>query len=65
MSFQCRAPKFEIGQRVYHATPDSPQGIVTDASYSLLNQRWEYAVAFGIKEEMVCLEFELSPNKTF
>ncbi len=65
MSFECKAPKFTPTDKVYHATPDSPQGIVTDARYSLLNRRWEYAVAFGIKEEMVCLEFELSTSKSF
>lgn len=65
MNFQCKEPEFNIGQKVYHVTPDSPQGIVTDAIYSLLNKRWVYSVAFGVKEEMECLEFELSTNKTF
>lgn len=45
-----KKPKFNIGAIVYHITLESEQGVVLDASYSLLNDRWQYRVTFGIKD---------------
>ena len=55
--------RFEIGQNIYHITPESPKGFIIDAVYSLLNNRWRYIVAFSINNETTCEEFELSENK--
>lgn len=40
-------PKFQIGDIVYHATPDSPKGIVIDIKYSYRTKENEYQVAFS------------------
>jgi len=43
-------PKFSIGDKVYHVTLDSEEGVVLDASYSMLRKRWKYLVTFGIRD---------------
>lgn len=40
-------PKFQIGDIVYHATPDSPKGIVIDIKYGYRTREHEYRVAFA------------------
>ena len=60
-----KSPKFYIGQEVYHITPDSPRGFVLNAKYDLLDDKWEYEVAFGVQEALVYHEHELQLTKTF
>jgi len=58
---------YNIGDRVYHVTPDSPLGIVLDIDYSVVNNSVKYLVTFGhtSADEVWCTTLELSPNKAF
>lgn len=59
-------PKYKIGNKVYHITPDSDMGIILDAQYSLLDGRWWYIVTFGIKDnDHTYYEQEITPFKVF
>ena len=58
-------PKFKIGQKVWHVTPESPMGIILNANYSLRYNEWTYTVSFSHDSEFDCIEDELSTNKTF
>lgn len=61
-----RQPKFKIGDVVYHITPESGKGVVLDATYSLLNDRWLYRVTFDIRDnENDYYEHELVTTQTF
>jgi len=40
-------PKFSIGQKVYHITPDSLQRVVIDWRYYAFGKYFEYFVTFG------------------
>lgn len=61
-----KQPKFKISDKVYHITPESDQGVVLDAEYSLLLDRWLYTVTFGIiHDDKLCVEHELSLTKTY
>lgn len=44
-------PKYNIGDIVYHVLPESPKGLVVNGTYSLLNNVWQYLVAFSPTEE--------------
>lgn len=59
--------KFNIGQYIYHKTPDSDKGIIIDIHFSVLNGRAQYIVAFGSEADAEARyeEFELSPDKLF
>lgn len=58
--------KFNIGDKVYHITPESEQGTVLEATYSLLNDKWQYRVTFGIKDsDYDYYEHELSNTIQF
>lgn len=53
--------KFNVGDKVYHITPESEQGTVLDASYSLLYDQWQYRVTFSIRDnDYYYFEHELS-----
>lgn len=61
-----RQPKFKIGDVVYHITPGSDKGVVLDATYSLLTNRWLYRVTFGIRDnDYDYYEHELVTTQTF
>ena len=61
-----KPPRFNIGDRVYHITPESPEGIVIDAKYSLLTQSWEYQVTFGpFSSSLWYYDVELIEHRTF
>lgn len=61
-----RQPKFKIGDVVYHITPESGKGVVLDATYSLLNDKWLYRVTFDIRDnETDYYEHELVTTQTF
>lgn len=58
--------KFEIGDRVFHCTKESPEGVVLNAYYDLLNERWDYLVTFS--PECPALQYhehEISLTKVF
>ena len=58
--------KFSIGDRVYHCTKESPEGVVVNAFYDLLNDRWEYGVTFGPEAPLIkYYDHELSESKVF
>jgi uncharacterized protein (UPF0303 family) len=58
---------YNIGDRVYHATPDGDLGIVLDISFSVVNNNVLYKVSYGRSDsdEVWCTSVELSTNKTF
>lgn len=56
---------FKITQEVYHITPESPKGHVVDISYSYLNKRHLYRVAFSHEQSDWYEEHELTTEKRF
>jgi len=61
-----KKPKYQIGEKVYHITPESPAGVVLDCRFSMRDNSWSYIVAFGPeKESLSYYEDELTTNKTF
>ena len=61
-----RKPIFNILDRVYHITPESPQGIVIDIRYTYSTGVHEYQVAFSADSQSLWyLGHELSATKTF
>lgn len=59
-------PKFNIGDKIYHITPESDLGVVLDCRYSMRENAWSYIVTFGAeKESLLYYEDELSTSKTF
>jgi hypothetical protein len=58
--------EFGVGDRVFHVTPESPEGVVIDARYSLLTGMWEYQVSFGPCEPSLWYyDIELVHHRTF
>lgn len=61
-----KQPKYNIGDKVYHVTPESEQGMVLEAIYSLLHNRWLYRVTFGLRDnDYDYYEHELSETNQF
>lgn len=61
-----KKPKFEIGERVYHITPDSDPGVVLDCNFSMRENAWSYLVTFGPeKDSLFYYEDELTTSKIF
>ena len=60
-----KTPKFQIGDRVYHVTKESEQGVVLDATYSLRANNWLYEVSFSPGFECSLYEDEISESKVF
>lgn len=61
-----KSPKYEIGERVYHITKESSQGVVIDASFHLRFKYWVYTVTFTPGDNGVdFFEDELSKTKIF
>lgn len=57
-------PKFSIGDKVYHVTPDSPQGVVYDVLYSYRYNHYTYVITWAIGENTENVEDMLSSNKS-
>ena len=58
--------RFNVLDRVYHVTPDSPIGVVIDIRYIFSTMQYEYQVSFSpLEESYWYYEHELSENKTF
>lgn len=58
-------PRFGIGQRVFHIAPESEEGAIVDWVYRNSAGLIYYTVGLGFDKEVVCLESELSLEKTF
>jgi uncharacterized protein (UPF0303 family) len=60
-------PIYELGQKVYHITPESDQGIIVDITYSVLKRTIQYNVVFGrhSEDDIWCYEQELSEGKIY
>jgi len=59
-------PKYNIGQLVYHVTPDSERGIITDITWRMSSNIIWYSVTFNVNSgEISCRDFELTIQKTF
>ena len=58
---------YNIGDRVFYATPDSDEGIVIDISFLIRRNFAMYNVVFGRRNEddTWCHEEELSTTKIF
>ena len=57
-------PEFEVGQLVYHKTPEGLGGIVADIRYSLRTKTFIYEVSVDWDTNQA-YEHELSANKIF
>lgn len=60
-----KSPKFNIGDRVFHITRDSIEGVVIDSNYNLRDNCWTYIVTFGAGDDYNMYEDELTYNKVF
>jgi hypothetical protein len=56
-------PKYEIGEKVYHITPESSQGVIIDISYRLSTGIISYLIAISWDNEVWALGEELSREK--
>lgn len=56
---------FNIGDLVYHKTPDSESGIITEISYYFSTKKYKYLVAISMVKSEWCEEIELSDTKVF
>lgn len=55
--------KFDLYQKIYHITPESPSGVILDRRIYPDIGRIEYLVTFSYNDEAWCVEQELSENK--
>lgn len=61
-----RKPIFNMLDKVYHVTPESPQGVVIDIRYTYSTDMYEYQVAFSAESQSLWyFGLELSNTKTF
>jgi uncharacterized protein (UPF0303 family) len=56
--------KYKIGEKVFHVTPESPQGIIIDITFSSLRPPL-YKVAWSAVDTSWCEEIELTDHKNF
>lgn len=57
--------RFYLGDRVFHITRDSDEGVITDMFFDI-RLGWKYYVAFSpLSVEMVYYEEELTQSKIF
>lgn len=57
--------KFNIGDTVYHITPDSPSGIILNIRYYFRTNEYEYFIVWSHENSSYCIEDEISINKKF
>jgi hypothetical protein len=57
--------KFNIGDEVYHITPESDKGVIVEVTYMFSIDRYAYTVATSWNTEYVCSEHELTEHKNF
>jgi len=58
-------PKYAIGDRIYHITKESDEGVIVDATYSLRFRSWQYVVTFKAGDSCSLYEDEISLTKIF
>lgn len=52
-------PKFNIGDKVFHISPDSPQGVVLDIIYYFKSETFNYMISWGHDYNSTVWEEEL------
>ena len=57
--------KYNIGDKVYHITPESPTGIVVDIRYYFSSDDYEYHVAWSPSEYNWYTGNELTVSKIY
>lgn len=57
--------KFNLGDEVFHITPESPKGYILDISYSFSKDRCIYLVTWGPSLESWCVDSELIEHKNY
>jgi len=57
--------RFDIGDEVYHITPESDKGIVVEVTYVFSTGKYHYTVATSWNTEYVCHEHEITAHKNF
>ena len=61
-----KKPKFKIGNKVFHITPESDCGVVLDVRFSYLTGLHEYYTTFAANTETLWYyEHELSDTKIY
>jgi len=60
-----KQPRYKLLQKVYHITPDSELGVITDIIYHYVDDCIVYRITTGFEKEFYCKEFELTDEKTF
>ena len=58
-------PEFNIGDVVYHKTPESDAGVIVNIKYYTLTNIITYMVAIGFGREYECVAEELSASKVY
>lgn len=53
-------PKYGLLKQVYHISKGSPQGTVLDVQYSFALKQFKYYVTFGVNNDALCVETELT-----
>jgi len=57
--------RFEIGDEVYHVTPESDKGVIVEINFVFSTNKFLYTVATGWNTEFICAEHELTDSKKF
>jgi len=57
--------RFDIGDEVYHVSPNSEKGIVIEITYVLSTKKYIYTVVTSWDNEYVCSEHELTAHQNF
>lgn len=57
--------RFEIGDEVYHVTPESDKGVIVEINYVYSSGKYLYTVATSWNQEFICSEHELTDTKKF
>ena len=58
-------PKFKIGDRVFHVTRDSDEGVIINSTFRVRNSAWIYSVTFKPGDNIELYEDEISSTKIF
>lgn len=60
------SPAYNIGDDVYHITPESPKGKVINITYHFLTKHFEYQVSFSAETiSLWYYEHELQNHKSY
>lgn len=57
--------RYNIGDEVYHVTPDSDKGVIVEITYLFSIDKYAYTVATSWNTEFICSEYELTTHKNF